>query len=121
MYKAIQEIGGYEVGDEVPTEKALVWLEMYSVPQVEEVDGESKKPVEKKAEEKKLETSEKSSSGNAMLDDYLSRNTNVVKKNVEEDDLSQKQLEELLELENSDKKRSVVIQAIEKRLNKSGD
>jgi len=43
MYKAIQEIGGYKIGDEVPTEKALVWLNMYVVAPVEEVTGESNK------------------------------------------------------------------------------
>ena len=120
MYKAIKEIGGYEVGDEVPIEKALGWLENYAVPQVEEVDGESEKPSEEKSEDKKTETFEQKPSGDVMLDDYLCRNQNVVKKNVEEDELSQKQLVKLLELEKSDKKREVVIQTIEKKLNKKG-
>ncbi len=121
MYKAILEIGGYKVGDEVPTEKAEHWLKVFKFPHVEKVDEESDKPSEEKAEEKKLETSEKKPSTNTMLDDYLGRNTNVVKKNVEGDDLSQEQLEKLLELENSDKKRPVVIKTIEKRLKNSGD
>ena len=114
MYKAIKEIGGYEIGDEVPTEKALVWLEMYDVPHVEKVDGESKKL----SEEKKPETSK--TSGDSMLEDYLGRNTNVVKKNVEDDDLSQEQIANLLELEKSNKKREVVIKALEKKLKKVG-
>jgi len=118
MYKAIKEIGGYEIGDEVPIEKALVWLKMYSVPHVEKVGGESDKPSEDKKEEKKLETSE--TSGNPMLEDYLGRNTNVVKKNVEDDDLSQEQIAELLELEKSNKKRDVVIKALETKLKKFG-
>ena len=113
MYKAILEIGGYKIGEKVPTEKAEVWLKMYSVPHVKKVDEES----EESFEDKKLETSKKESSKNVMLDDYLGRNTNVVKKNIEEDDLSQKQLEGLLKLEESDKKRKVVIQALEERLN----
>ncbi|RLI62090.1 MAG: hypothetical protein DRO67_07450 [Candidatus Asgardarchaeum californiense] len=44
MYKAIKEIGGYNIGDEVPTDKALAWKEMYAVPHVEEV---SSKPAAK--------------------------------------------------------------------------
>ena len=112
MYKAIIPVGGYNVGEEVPTEKAEHWLKVFAVPHVEKVDGEG----EESSEDKKLETSEKESSKNVMSDDYLGRNTNVVKKNIEEDELSQEQLENLLELENTDKKRKVVIQAIEKRL-----
>ena len=112
MYKAILEIGGYQVGEEVPTEKAEHWLKVFKFPHVEKVDGES----EESSGDKKLETSEKEAPKDVMLDDYLSRNTNVVKKNVEEDDLSQEQLGNLLELENTDKKRKVVIQAIEKKL-----
>ena len=112
MYKAIQEIGGYKVGDEVPTEKAETWLKMYSVHPVEKVNGAGKES----SEDKKPEVSEKKS--NVMLDDYLGRNTNVVVKNVEEDNLSKKQLENLLVLEESDKKRKVVIRAIKQKLKK---
>lgn len=125
MYKAIQEIGGYKVGDEVPAEKAITWLKMYAKPPVEEIgeDGEVVSKEEKKSEpeeEKKSEPEdkpvEKDKESNFMLDDYLSRNSNVVKKNIEEDELSQKQLENLLELEKSDKKRKVVIKALKKKL-----
>ena len=114
MYKAIQEIGGYKIGEEVPADKAEIWLKMYSVPPVEKVDRKGEKPSEEKAEDKTPETP------NVMLDDYLSRNTNVVVKNIEEDSLGQKQLEGLLVLEKSDKKRRVVIKAIEKKLRKIG-
>jgi len=55
MYKAIKEIGGYSIGDEVPADKAKAWLEMYAVPHIEEV---SDKPV-KKVEEKKEAVVEK--------------------------------------------------------------
>lgn len=113
MYKAIQEIGGYKIGDEVPAEKAKLWLEMYSVPQVEEVDGESQTS---EPEETKESVPKEKDSKDVMLDDYLSRNTNVVKKNIEDDDLSKEQLKNLLELENSDKKRKVVIKAIKQKL-----
>lgn len=108
MYKAIQEIGGYKIGEEVPKEKAELWLKMYSVPPVEKVEGKGKKSEP-----------EKESSKDVMLDDYLGRNTSVVKKNIEEDELSRKQLRNLLELEKSDKKRKSVIKAIHKRLNKN--
>ncbi len=43
MYKAIKKIGGYKVGDEVPIEKAIVWLEMYVEPHVEKIDSEDVK------------------------------------------------------------------------------
>ena len=110
MYKAIIEIGGYNIGDEVPTDKAKVWLSMYSVPQVEEV---SEEPIKKVEEVKSEETA---TSGSSILEDYLGRSSNVVKKNVTEDKLSNEQLKELLKLEKSDKNRYAVINAIEKRL-----
>ncbi len=118
MYRAIVKIGKYNIGEEVPTEQAEIWLKAYKIPQVEKVDEEIEKPSEEKKEEKKLEASEKTTSGNPMLEDYLGRNANVVKKNVEEDDLSKEQLENLLELEKSSKKREVVIKAIKEKLNK---
>ena len=114
MYKAIKEIGGYQIGDEVPTEKALVWLEMYSVPHVEKIDGDEKneKPKVEITEKPKVETT----SADAMLDDYLGRNEGVVKNNIKKDNLSKKQLDGLLELEKSNKKRNAVINALENKL-----
>ena len=114
MYKAIQEIGGYKVGEEVPADKAEIWLKMYSVPPVEKVSGEGKKSEPE--EKKESVPEEKPESSNVMLDDYLGRNENVVRKNIEEDNLSSKQLKGLLELEKSDKKRSKIIRAIKKKL-----
>lgn len=122
MYKAIKEIGGYKIGEEVPKEIAETWLKMYSIPHVEEVSEEDEKSIEnveevKSEPEKKKESEhEEKSSNNVMLDDYLGRNTNVVKKNIEEDSLSKKQLEGLLELEKSGKKRRKVISAIKFKL-----
>ncbi len=110
MYKAIKDIGGYKVGDEIPTEQALIWKDMYAVPQVEEVDGESTDEVEEAVSE------EDTASSSSILEDYLARGSNVVKKNVAEDNLSKEQLEELLKLESSGKNRSAVIFAIKKRL-----
>lgn len=105
MYKAIIPIGGYKVGEEVPADKAEAWLKRYLVPPVEKVGGSSDEGSE-----------DKPKTSDVMSDDYLARNTSVVKKNIEEDDLSQEQLEGLLELEKSNKKRSIVIKAIEKKL-----
>ena len=116
MYKAIQEIGGYKIGEEVPAEKAEVWLKMYTVAPVEEVAGEGEKASEEKKEDEEPKAIPEESSNNVMLDDYLSRNTNVVVKNVEGDDLSKKQLEGLLFLEKSDKKRKPVIRALKKKI-----
>lgn len=112
MYKAIKEIGGYKIGEEIPTDKALAWMDMYAVPHVEEVSEEPEvKPEEVKGEEPVVEES-----NNSILEDYLARSGKVVKKNVLEDKLSIKQLKELLKLEKSNKNRSAVIFAIEKRL-----
>ena len=113
MYKAIKEIGGYNIGDEVPTDKAKVWLGMYAEPHVEEVSGKSTEKVE---EVKVEEPTTSDNSGSSILEDYLGRSSNVVKKNVIEDKLSENQLKELLKLEKSDKNRHSVIFAIKKRL-----
>jgi len=59
MYKAIEEIGGYKIGDEVPAEKAEVWLKMYANPPVEKVEEATKKSSEEKSEDKKPETSKR--------------------------------------------------------------
>ena len=108
MYKAIQEIGGYKIGDEVPAEKAELWLSMYSVPPVEKV------PEDATGQDSKSEP-EKKPSKNVMLEDYLGRNTSVVKKNVEGDDLSQEEVKGLLKLEKSGKNRAIVIEALERK------
>jgi len=110
MYKAIKEIGGYNIGDEVPTDKAKVWLGMYAEPHVEEVSGKSTEKVEE------VKVEEPVTSGGSILEDYLARGSNVVKKNILEDNLSNEQLKELLKIEESDKNRHAVIFAIKKRL-----
>ena len=116
MYKAIKEIGGYKIGEEIPIKQALVWKDMYAVPHVEEVSGKSIENAEKVEEVKVKETVTSDNSGSSILEDYLGRSSNVVKKNVTEDKLSDDQLKELLKLEKSDKNRSDVIYAIKKRL-----
>ena len=113
MYKAIKDIGGYKIGEEIPTEQALVWKDMYAEPHVEEVSGKSTEKVE---EVKVEEPTTSDNSGSSILEDYLGRSSNVVKKNVIEDKLSENQLKELLKLEKSDKNRHSVIFAIKKRL-----
>ncbi len=55
MYKAIKEIGGYKIGEEIPTAQALVWMDMYAEPHVEEVSGKSTEKVEEVKEEVKVE------------------------------------------------------------------
>ena len=120
MYKAIQEIDGFKIGDEVPEDKAKLWMEMYKFSPVEEVkeDGEQPKDGDDlKSDESGDEDQKDDSTGSgSILEDYLARGKNVVKKNVEEDELSEDQLKELLKMEKSDKKRESVIKAIEKRL-----
>ncbi len=113
MYKTIEEIGGYKIGDEVPAAKAEVWQKMYKRSPVEKVgeDGEGSAPEAPKDSEPG-----KAPEKNPMLDDYLDRNTNVVKKAIEGDDLPKDQVEELLKLEKSEKKRDGVLQALEKKL-----
>jgi len=78
---------------------------MYAVPHVEEVSGKSTEKVE---EVKVEEPTTSDNSGSSILEDYLGRSSNVVKKNVIEDKLSENQLKELLKLEKSDKNRSAV-------------
>jgi len=111
MYKAIEEIGGYEIGDEVPVEKAMVWMQMYLVSPVEEVKGNSEedKPVEKPEEAPK-------ENSNPMHDDYLNRNADVVKKAIKQDDLKKDVLESLLKIESSNKNRKPVIDALNLKL-----
>ena len=116
MYKAIKEIGGYNIGDEIPTDKAKVWLGMYAEPHVEEVSGKSTEKVEKVEEVKVEEPVTSDNFGSSILEDYLERKGSVVKKNILEDKLSDEQLKELLKLEKSDKNRSAVIFTINKRL-----
>jgi len=110
MYKAIKDIGGYKIGEEIPTEQALVWKDMYAVPHVEEVSGKSTEKVEE------VKVEEPVTSGSSILEDYLERKGSVVKKNILEDELSKEQLKELLKIEKSDKNRSAVIFVINKRL-----
>ncbi len=64
----------------------------------------------------KKESKKKESSYNNILEDYLGRNQSVVKKNVSKDKLSKNQLEELLKLEEFDKRRPLVMNAIKQKL-----
>jgi len=112
MYKAIKDIGGYSIGDEIPDSQAEVWLEMYEVPHVEKVY--EKDVVEEKPEEDSEVIVE--NVVDDLLEDYLGRNQSVVRKNVSEDRLSTNRLKELLKIEKSDKNRPLVINAIQQRL-----
>ncbi len=116
MYKAIKKIGGYGIGDIIPDSIALVWLEMYKEPHVEEVK-ERVVSEKKSIKNSKVKVKEIGSLNN-ILDDYLGRNQSVVKKNLFEDNFNKNQLKELLKLEESDKKRPLVINAIKQNLKK---
>ena len=131
-YKALIDIGEYKKGEEVPEGKAKLWMGMYKESPVEKVIDETSKAEVEKVEKmtpkeveevKEKEDSyegvgeeEKPEEDNSILEDYLARGVNVVKKNVSEDDLSKEQLEKLLDMENSNKCRKKVVKAIEERL-----
>ena len=112
MYQALIDIGDYKKGDTVPKEQAELWMKMYKFSPVKLIG----KSEPKKKEEEEVE--EKSKSSDAMLDDYLNRNTNVVKTNIEKDELDNETLAKLLDLEKSNKKRKSVINAIEFKIKK---
>jgi len=113
MYKAIIEIGGYNVGDTVPEDKAKVWLSMYDVPHVKIVKGKDEdvskpeKEITEKVEDTPVDAQEN------MLDDYLARNKNVVVSAIDKDNFDGVLLTKLLRMEKEGKNRSKVITAIE--------
>jgi len=117
MYKAKEDIGDYKKGDTVPDVIAIVWSKMYKESPVEEIKGKSESPKQKgeSSKEPKEDKSSKDSS-DEMLDDYLNRNENVVKKNIFKDKLTIDTLQKLLKIEEGDKKRGKVIKAIKKRM-----
>lgn len=57
VYKALENIGEYKVGDTVPDNLAIVWSKMYKVSPVEFVAEQ--KPVEVEAEVKPQTTKKK--------------------------------------------------------------
>ena len=108
MYKAKIEIGGYKVGDEVPANKAKLWMEMYKESPVEEIGADAPK-----GEDGDLSPSNPNAeAGNAMHDDYLNRNADVVKKAIKDDKLDKSTLDSLIKLESKDKKRKPIIEAL---------
>ena len=113
MYKAIEKIGGYEIGEEVPEEQAIIWDNMYLKSPVQKVGESKEEPAEEKVTEEIVGAEEPK---DVMLDDYLGRNTNVVIKNIRKDDLSPETLKSLLILEESSKNRNAVKKAIKKKL-----
>lgn len=120
MYKAKIDIGGYKAGEEVPADKAQVWAKMYVESPVELVESkpEKKEIVEAKEEviEEKPIVKKKEDSNNVMLDDYLGRNRETVVKSIIGDNLNNKQLNGLLELELLGKKRKAVIKSLKRKL-----
>ena len=118
MYRAIKNIGDYKIGDTVPDSKAELWLEMYGVPHVEEIGSEEAEveSIEEVLSEEIVEEPSRDLTLNNMNEDYLGRNQSVVKKNIGEDNLSERQLRNLLELEGKDKKRPIIINTILQKL-----
>ena len=117
MYKAIKKIGEYNVGDEVPEEKAKLWLEMYNVPHVEKIDSDAPEQSDDADDKDSADAPEQSEDdsqvpGSEMHDDYLNRNADVVKKAIEDDKLEKPVLENLLKIEVSNKGRKSVIEAL---------
>ena len=108
MYRAIKPIGGYGVGDIVPNSQAILWLEIYDIPHVEEVTKESKNDIKKPI--KKINRL------NKALESYLKGNQIEVRKNIFEELLNKYQLKSLLDLEISGKNRPLIVQAINKKL-----
>jgi len=115
MYKAIQEIGGYKIGDEVPVEKALVWQKMYVTSPVKKVGAEPSANADS-VDAPKDKANDAPEVDNAMHDDYLNRNGDVVNNAIKDDKLKKSVLESLLKIESSNKKRKPVIEAIQNKL-----
>ena len=116
MYKAILEVGGFNVGDIVPDAQAQVWLEMYDVPHVKLVKSKDEDVSEPETVVggKDAEASEEPQ--NVMLDDYLARGKNVVCANIKKDGLSVETLKTLLTKEKEGKNRDKVIRTIEDKI-----
>ena len=109
-YEALVDIDGFKKGDEVPSEKAMVWMEMYKHPPVQLV--ESGDPDKNGGEVDPGDEEDGGSQAN-MLDDYLARSKSVVLHAINSDNLAKEVLEQLLQLEKSGKNRSSVVKRLE--------
>ena len=116
MYKAILEIGGYNVGDIVPEDKAKVWLSMYDVPHVKQVKDADEDVAEPETVVEDDNTETPKGPQNIMEEDYLARGKNVVVANIKRDGLSVETLRTLLTKEKENKNRPKVISTIEDEL-----
>lgn len=113
MYKATKEIGGYKVGDTVPDAKAITWLAQYDIPHVELVkEGKKVSDVSKDKTSTDKVASKKGAASDALLDDYLNRNSYVVVKNVRKDKLTEEQIEKMIDIEKNNKNRNKVLKAL---------
>lgn len=113
MYKAKIEIGGYKVGDIVPDEQAILWIEMYKESPVEKVDGNAPASTPSKDD---VEDESAKDESNAMHDDYLNRNGDVVLKNLKNDKFDKETLESLLDIESKGKKRKSVMEELKNKI-----
>ena len=103
MYIAKIDIGEYKKGETVPKEIAVVWESMYLESPVELKTTAVKETVKSEPKEEKPYD---------MIDDYLGRSQNVVKKNIVSDKLSNEQLKMLLESEKDNRNRQSVIKLL---------
>jgi len=102
MYEAKIDIGGFKKGDIVPDEKAKIWSKQYIESPVEFICKPEPKVIVVKKD-------------NGMLDDYLNRNESVVLKNLKGDKISKEDVEKMIDIEKSNKKRAKVIKALYKK------
>lgn len=110
MYIAKENIGDYKKGETVPEDIAIIWDQMYLESPVQKVEDIKTETVKSKPKEEKVD------SGYDMIDDYLARSQNVVKKNIISDGLSEEQLKMLLDSENANRKRNAIIALLKRQI-----
>jgi len=77
MYKAKIEIGGYKVGEEVPSDKARIWNEMYL-----------ESPVEKIVKDKPIKVNNRNN--DSILSKVSKDNVSVKKENIVNENIQKK-------------------------------
>ena len=120
MYKAIIDIGDFKAGQIVPDEIAEVWANMYKVSPVEKIGG-SEVPVEPvkvvpEVQEEPVEEVEEVKEEHSWIDDYLGRNSGVVKSNIKKDKFEDSDLEAMVKFEGENKNRQDVLKVLNKKL-----
>lgn len=116
-FKAIENIGDYKIGDEVPSELAKVWMKMYKVSPVKEIIGSE--DASDKSEESKEESEESEESKPDPMIVFLNQNAKIIIEKLEELVLDVESLNALKNAELNNKKRSSVIKCLTDKLEKS--